>query len=127
MRKRKEECADCGSTNKGSSQYYCKPCTNKKHNEGGHLKQWLSRVTCRYNITKEEAIELYNRPNCDICQVELTFDRTHSQRCVDHDHSTDKVRGVLCNGCNAGLGHLKDSKLIMNKAIRYLECHERKN
>jgi hypothetical protein len=81
----------------------------------------------RYNVTKEEAIELYNKPDCDICQVELTFDRSATQRCVDHDHRTDKVRGVLCNGCNVAIGLLKDSKLIMNKAIKYLDENETEN
>ena len=120
MRKRKEECAACGSKDKGQSQYYCKICTNNKYENGGHLKQWLSRILQRYNLTKEEAIELYDRPECDICQVELTNDRSSSQRCVDHNHDTDVVRGVLCNSCNAGLGMFKDSKLIMSKAIKYL-------
>ena len=121
-RKRKEECAKCGSKDKGLSQYYCKPCTNKKYENGGHLKQWLSRVLHRYNITKEEAIELYDRPECDICQVELTNGRNlRGSRCIDHDHNTDEVRGVLCSGCNKGLGMFKDSKLIMSKAIKYLK------
>lgn len=40
---------------------------------------------------------------------------------VDHCHATGKVRGLLCHHCNAGLGHLKDSKEILERAIRYLD------
>lgn len=39
---------------------------------------------------------------------------------LDHDHATQQVRGLLCNGCNAGLGCFKDSILIMAKAMKYL-------
>ena len=120
MRKRSKQCAICKSEDKTPSQYYCNECKKEKYKEQGHLNQWLSKVLYRYNITKKEAIALYNKVNCDICQIELSFDRSNQQRCIDHDHKTDKVRGVLCNSCNAGLGMFKDSALILNKAIKYL-------
>jgi len=39
---------------------------------------------------------------------------------IDHDHKTDKIRGVLCHRCNTGLGLLRDSEDILMKAISYL-------
>jgi hypothetical protein len=39
---------------------------------------------------------------------------------VDHDHKIGKVRGLLCDQCNKGLGHFKDSKETLLKAIKYL-------
>lgn len=39
---------------------------------------------------------------------------------VDHCHVTGKVRGLLCNECNRGMGLLKDSPDILQKAINYL-------
>ena len=39
---------------------------------------------------------------------------------VDHNHNTGKVRGLLCNSCNVGIGHLQDSVLILNRAVGYL-------
>ncbi len=44
---------------------------------------------------------------------------------VDHDHKTGKVRGLLCDNCNTGIGMLKDSPELLKKAINYLE--ENKN
>ena len=39
---------------------------------------------------------------------------------VDHDHTTNRVRGLLCYSCNTALGHFKDSVENLQKAIRYL-------
>lgn len=44
---------------------------------------------------------------------------------VDHDHTTDRVRELLCGPCNTMLGMAKDSELILRKGIRYLGKHRR--
>lgn len=43
---------------------------------------------------------------------------------VDHCHNTGKVRGILCRLCNVGLGHFKDDRSILQKAIEYLNNKE---
>lgn len=40
---------------------------------------------------------------------------------VDHCHETKRVRGLLCVGCNAALGHFRDSPQSLRAALRYLE------
>ncbi len=56
---------------------------------------------------------------CAICKVQLS---SLSRKAVhiDHCHATGKVRGVLCNQCNWGLGHFRDSVLYLDAAKQYL-------
>ena len=43
-----------------------------------------------------------------------------SRLAIDHDHQTNKLRGLLCNNCNNGLGRFQDSVLLLEQAARYL-------
>jgi Recombination endonuclease VII len=44
--------------------------------------------------------------------------------CVDHDHKTGKVRGLLCKHCNVMIGHGRDDPALLRSAIAYLEKSE---
>lgn len=46
---------------------------------------------------------------------------------IDHDHVTGNIRGLLCNGCNKGLGLFKDDVNILQKAKEYLLCTKKEN
>lgn len=64
---------------------------------------------------------------CAICQMaEASVDpKTKKVRrlAVDHCHTTHKVRGLLCSGCNGALGSFKDDLTTLRKAVAYLERH----
>jgi hypothetical protein len=44
---------------------------------------------------------------------------------VDHCHDTDKIRGLLCNRCNRGIGLFQDNITLFEKAILYLKSTSR--
>jgi len=42
---------------------------------------------------------------------------------VDHNHSTDVVRGLLCDYCNLALGPLKEDPIRIKTLLIYLESY----
>lgn len=75
---------------------------------------------CKYGLSQEEYENLFVKQNnkCAICGRE--FDET-LKAFVDHCHTTDKVRGLLCTNCNTLLGMARDSIEVLNNAIAYLQ------
>lgn len=75
----------------------------------------------RYGITPEKFEEMSLAQNnvCAICgqSYYLTLH-------IDHCHTTGKIRGLLCNNCNRGLGHFKDNMELLKKAYKYLEGNQ---
>lgn len=65
-----------------------------------------------YNITRDDLIEIEKADACESCgdQAEL---------CIDHDHETGRVRGMLCNPCNKALGFLREDPERMLSLIKY--------
>lgn len=55
---------------------------------------------------------------CAICGVGFA---EPSNGCVDHNHETGAVRGLLCHQCNSAIGYFRESIESMKKAITYLE------
>lgn len=41
--------------------------------------------------------------------------------CVDHNHFTQKIRGLLCKDCNIGLGMFKDNPILLHNGALYLQ------
>jgi len=72
-----------------------------------------------YGITPEE-FEVLLRLQGNHCALCETPDRATRRLCVDHDHLTGRVRGLLCVQCNSALGKLGDSAEGLERAIRYL-------
>jgi len=74
----------------------------------------------KYNLTQIEYEQLLTLQNnsCYICGIKQNMIKKNL--CVDHDHATGKVRGLLCVKCNTLLGLCQDSISILQKSIEYL-------
>jgi hypothetical protein len=72
----------------------------------------------KYGISRAKFEELYDKQlgRCAICLLPLSETRIH----VDHDHKTRKIRGLLCNTCNPGLGYFRDDPAMLERAAAYI-------
>jgi len=73
-----------------------------------------------FGITLEDYNTMLEDQNgcCKICNVHYTKEKQALS--VDHCHTTQQIRGLLCNTCNRAIGLLKDSTETLQKAIEYL-------
>lgn len=96
----------------------CKECFHPGHTEymyGYNIKR-------KYGISISEYEELLVKQNgvCAICKGTKTSSNKNGRFCVDHDHETGKIRGLLCSNCNTALGLMKDDITRLARAIEYL-------
>jgi hypothetical protein len=102
----------------GKTVYYCKPCrkgyrSSDKERRAAralHLKRF-------YSITLEDFERLVAEQNgkCAICG-----ETPQGILRVDHNHKTGRVRGLLCDPCNVGLGAFRDNPVSLIEAVKYL-------
>jgi hypothetical protein len=76
-------------------------------------------VVYKQRLSKEIKNSILASQNyvCKICCIDLR----NKKVCLDHNHLTGMVRGCLCDGCNRGLGHFKDSVGLLQNTVTYLE------
>lgn len=89
----------------------------------------LSHVKRKYNLDAEEYLQmLLDQDNkCLICKQPETNKTAKGDirpLSVDHCHTSGRVRGLLCNQCNAGLGNFKDNLESLRSAVEYLSRFE---
>jgi hypothetical protein len=85
----------------------------------------IYKLKTNFDITEEFAEELYERSTqtCECCGVEYNSE-THKKRfAVDHNHATNKIRGILCHPCNTSLGLLKEDLNRLKLLANYIETH----
>jgi hypothetical protein len=65
---------------------------------------------------------------CVICEKAFILgtpgNRGRGAPCVDHNHDTGKVRGLLCRGCNVAVGFMEKDTSRAIKAVDYILAHE---
>jgi hypothetical protein len=73
-----------------------------------------------YGITLKERDDLLRAQNglCLVCAKPITH-----YPCVDHNHATGQVRGILHSKCNTAIGLFNDDPATLERAITYLKTH----
>lgn len=116
-------------------QKYCSVKCNKKSpaaqeaqkqhklkNKEKYKEYALSTKVKKYGIDKKVYLEMQQTQQhcCKICGVHEK-DTKQKELCIDHNHVTKAVRGLLCHSCNVALGFFKDDVSLLLKAIKYVE------
>lgn len=81
----------------------------------------------RIGVTRQQKIQQFYVQNgvCKICQKSFDSkypDQPWESLYVDHCHSTNVFRGLLCNHCNCAIGKMNEDITLLEKCINYLEA-----
>jgi hypothetical protein len=120
--------------------FECKACRSKRRkqphyriNEREQNKKWRHRtihlrreeqfvrnLKRKFQMTPEQYWQMFADQNngCAICQKAAS--KSGKKLAVDNCHTTNKIRGLLCNECNTGLGLFDDKIEVLQAAIEYL-------
>lgn len=116
---KKLPCSGCGKLktpkdfhrNRAYRRGYCGVCKacKKRQRQAQELKK-------KYGLTPSERQVLLEAQDgrCAGCR------RLVGEFCVDHDHVTGRVRGLLCRPCNFALGHVSDDPATLRRLADYL-------
>ena len=123
-------------------QSQCKPCRNatvrdawhkdRKHNLQRRKSlwrdsEWPKYLERKYGITVSDYNEMLQAQDgkCAICRENPHHVRDGEvmRLCVDHNHVTGQVRGLLCIDCNRGLGFFEKTDGLIDLAASYLRSY----
>lgn len=141
-----KRCAGCGETKARDEFYasknrrdgmhgYCKPCADARSHAwkvaNVERVREYGRDWRRLNLDRRRASERLTKYGVSPDEFESML-RAQDGRCaicvdefpatphVDHCHETGKIRGLLCNNCNTGLGRFRDNPMLLQAATIYL-------
>jgi hypothetical protein len=75
----------------------------------------------RYDLSAQEYTRMFfmQGSRCAICGRRQ--DELEHALCVDHDHASGKVRGLICRSCNLGIANFEENVVYLRRAIEYVE------
>lgn len=101
----------------------CKECCKvyKTKRRDGYRREY--ELMKSYSMTIDDYNKMLNLQDgrCKICGSDSQDMKRKKFLCVDHNHETGKVRGLLCDKCNRGIGLLNDDIETLKNAVKYLE------
>jgi hypothetical protein len=101
-----------------------------KNGQAKRLASMKWRIIKKYGLTVEQYEKMHRSQGaaCAICKKHILLVTSGSgnrqSACIDHDHETGQIRGLLCHACNTAIGALKDDMMIVEAALIYLRKHK---
>lgn len=121
-----EDCKEC--RNKKTKERYWQNIEKSREYQRNKAKKYKNRqseyhLKTTYGLTTKDKKELLLKQNqkCAVCSA---FFSKAADAKIDHDHSTGRVRELLCHNCNVSLGLLKEDLKIVDALKAYLEKHK---
>ena len=99
---------------------YCRKRRSKQTDDekrAPHLKRMFGITISGYN-----ELLLRQGGTCALCPA-TTARPSGGYLCVDHDHTTGAIRGLLCAMCNTAIGLLGDDPKRIREAADYVDRH----
>lgn len=137
-----QRCNKCGlikgaaffSLDRGNLRGRCKKCEAEIRRQKRKADPKTTDKKRDYDFRRQYGISLSERADmlasqggrCKICGIEEGL-APRKRLAVDHCHETGKVRGLLCDNCNKGIGCLRDDPAILRMAIEYLNHADRRS
>lgn len=100
----------------------CGKCKVEKH-RGSRFDYERRRTLRKYGLTQDgwDYLLAAQGNRCAICQTDKPGSKGEWWH-IDHCHTTNQVRGLLCHMCNVGVGNLKDDPALLRAAAEYIEA-----
>jgi hypothetical protein len=100
----------------------CKTCELEVRKERHHSlgPSYRTRKRCGMSEGDYNILLVESQGKCNICDAPFKG----REPFLDHCHTTNKGRGLLCNDCNAAIGFSKDNIQTLESMIKYLQKHQ---
>ncbi len=124
----KPPCGHCKGeipSDRHAGSVYCSPECKRRAMAANWRARWpdyMRRYLYGLSPEQYQAMMIEQDGRCAICCTSEWGGRSKKPN-VDHDHVTGKVRGLLCEACNLGLGKFGDDPERVRAAAAYLEAH----
>lgn len=112
-------------------QERCSECRHLQWQEQGKKTRKSKPIEEKRAIHRRAVIRSYGMDVADFetmlknqdykCEICGSSNWGKPNPCIDHDHSTGLVRGLLCNRCNRTLGFVEDSVELLESMKKYLK------
>jgi hypothetical protein len=101
-------CGKCGNPNRHIIDHKCIYC------------KYIRSIAKKYNLSCDQykSMLIEQKYSCKICLTHQDY--LKKRLCVDHDHFTNTIRGLICDDCNVAIGRLKDNIQIAKNLVSYL-------
>ena len=116
------------SDTKSGLRSNCKDCVRERNNSRYHnsdkkaaaKRSRKHSLRILYGISPEQYEQMFKNQQglCAICQQP---EKNKSYLSIDHCHSSQEIRSLLCGNCNSAIGLLQDSSKIIFSAASYLQ------